>query len=145
TPALDDARAAVRRGRISVAVIIPKGFGDAAGKAFFGNGEKPPLDVLFDPSRSVEVAMVRGILTEHVMQAVSKEMFGGEQGRALVQQTIPQIETSKMPDDQKRALIDLLTSVNNFYRQPAPDGRAGGGPRGITMPYTVREEAMTSG
>jgi len=145
TPGIDEARDAVRRGGISVAVIIPNGFGDAAGKAFFGNREKPPLDVLFDPSRNVEVAMVRGILTEHVMQAVSKEMFGGEQGRALVQQTIPQIETSKMPEDQKRALIDLLTSVNSFYRQPGSGERAGGGPRGITMPYTVREEAMTSG
>src|SRR5206468_7317508 len=55
------------------------------------------------------------------------------------------IETSKMPEDQKRALIDLLTSVNSFYRQPGSGERAGGGPRGITMPYTVREEAMTAG
>ena len=76
-----EARDAVKRGRTSVAIIIPKGFGDASGKAFFGNGEKPPLDVLYDPSHTVEVAMVRGILTQHVMEAVSKEMFGGEQGR----------------------------------------------------------------
>ena len=65
------------------------------GKAFFGDGEKPALDVLFDPSRSVEVAMVRGILTQHVMEAVSKEMFGGEQGRKLVDQTLPQIAASR--------------------------------------------------
>ena len=144
TPTADEARDAVRRGKTSVAVIIPKGFGEAAGKAFFGDGEKPPLDVLFDPSRNVEVAMVRGILTEHVMQAVSKEMFGGEQGRALVAQTLPQIDASKMPDDQKRALIDMLTSVNNFYKQPST-GQLGGGARGITMPYAVHEEPMTSG
>ena len=145
TPAADEAREAVRRGRTSVAVIIPKGFGDAAGSAFFGNGEKPPLDVLFDPSRTMEVAMVRGILTEHVMQAVSKEMFGGEQGRTLVAQALPQIESSKMPDDQKRALVDMLKSVNNFYKQPAAAAQAGGGRGGITMPYAVREQPMTSG
>src|SRR5207302_9653766 len=82
TPAIDEAGAAVRRGKTSVAVLIPSGFGDAAGRAFFGSGAKPQLDFLYDPSRSVETAMVRGILTQHVMEAVSKEMFGGDQGRA---------------------------------------------------------------
>ena len=144
TPTADEARDAVRRGRTSVAVIIPKGFGEKAGQAFFGNGEKPPLDVLFDPSRTIEVAMVRGILTQHVMQAVSKEMFGGEQGRTLVAQTLPQIEASAMPEAQKRALLDMLNSVNNFYKQPS-GADANAGPRGITMPYTVREQPMTSG
>jgi ABC-2 type transport system permease protein len=144
TPTEEQARDLVRRGRTSVAVIIPTGFGDAAAKAFFGNGEKAPLDVLYDPSRSMEVAMVRGVLTEHVMQAVSREMFGGEQGRATVAQTLPQIEASSMPADQKRALVEMLKSVQNFYKQPAAGGQAGAG-RGFSMPYTVREEAMTAG
>jgi len=144
TPAVEEARDAVRKGKTSVAVIIPKGFGAAAGKAFFGDAEKAPLDVLFDPSRNVEVAMVRGILTEHIMQAVSREMFGGEQGRALVAQALPEIAASKLPDDQKKALLDMLNSVNNFYKGPER-GAGGAGPRGITMPYTVREQAMTSG
>ena len=138
------ARDAVKRGRTSVAVIIPPGFGEAAGNAFFGNGEKPALDVVYDPSRTIEVAMVRGILTQHVMEAVSGEMFGGEQGRKVVAETLPQIAASAMPADEKRALVDMLASVQKFYnQQPA----AAGAParRGITMPYTVREEAMTAG
>jgi hypothetical protein len=32
------ARDAVRRGKTAVAVIVPKGFGDQAGAAFFGTG-----------------------------------------------------------------------------------------------------------
>jgi ABC-2 type transport system permease protein len=144
TPTEDDARDSVRRGQVTVSVIIPKGFGDAAGKAFFGDGEKPPLDLLFDPSRSVEVAMMRGILTEHVMQAVSKEMFGGEQGRAVVAQALPEIEKSTMPADQKKALVEMLKSVDNFYKQPA-GAQGNSGPRGITMPYSVHEQPMTSG
>src|SRR5207244_12313686 len=35
TPTVDAARDAVKRGKTSVAVVIPKNFGDAAGKAFF--------------------------------------------------------------------------------------------------------------
>src|SRR5206468_7113992 len=140
-----DARDRVRRGRTSAAILIPKGFGDAAGQAFFSGRVKPALDVLFDPSHSMEVAMVRGILTEHVMQAVSAEMFGGRRGGELVDQTLAGLDSTSMPEDRRKLLRDMLGSVQNFYRQP--DRPAGGtGLRGgLTMPYTVREEAMTAG
>ena len=138
------ARDAVKRGRTSAAVIIPQGFGDAAGNAFFGTGEKPALDIVYDPSRSIEVAMVRGILTQHVMEAVSREMFGGEQGKKLIAQTLPQLASSTMPAEQKRALIDMLASIQKLYDQPTAPG-AEPPRRGITVPYTVREEAMTAG
>jgi len=143
-PGEAEARDAVRRGRTVVAVVIPKGFGEAAGNAFFSNGEKPPLGILYDPSHAMELAMVRGVMTEHVMQAVSREMFGGDQGRAMIERTLPDVQRSTMPADQKRLLLEMLGSVQKFYsRTPA----AGGAPaaRGITMPYTVREEAMTAG
>jgi ABC-2 type transport system permease protein len=145
-PTEDAARQLVKKGKTAVAVIIPNGFGDAAGKAFFGDGEKPTLTLLHDPSRSIELAMVRGILTEHVMEAVSKEMFGGAQGRRLIEQTLPQVQSSSMPEDQKRLLLEMLGSVQKFYnRQPAAGTETNTAPRGITMPYTVHEEAMTSG
>ena len=57
-PSESDARDAVKRGKTMAAVIIPKGFGDAAGKAFFANGDKPPLGMLYDPSHAMELAMV---------------------------------------------------------------------------------------
>jgi hypothetical protein len=146
TPTEDDARDSRAAGQVTVAVVIPKGFGDAAGTAFFGNGEKPPLDVLFDPSRGVEVAMMRGILTEHVMQAVSKEMFGGEQGKAIVAQVLPQIAASTMPDEQKKALVEMLKSARQLLQRGPPRPRGNSGTRaGITMPYSVREQPMTSG
>jgi ABC-2 type transport system permease protein len=142
TPEEGDARDSVRRGRLVVAVILPKGFGDAAGRAFFNNGQKPTLDLLYDPSHAMELAMVRGIMTEHVMQAVSREMFGGRQGRVMIDEMLPQIEGSGMDADRKRLLGDLLRSVQKFYTEPT----AGATPTpGLTMPYAVREEAVTSG
>jgi len=79
----DVARAAVRRGASAVAVIVPPGFGDAAGRAMFSGRERPQLEVLYDPSRAPELAMVRGILTEHVMRAVTREVFPGRPDFAL--------------------------------------------------------------
>lgn len=139
------ARDDVKRGTTAVAVIVPKGFGDAAGRAFFSNGEKPLLDLLYDPSRAMELAMVRGVMTEHIMEAVSAEMFGGQQGRALIDQMLPQVQASTMPEDQKRSLVDLLGSVQRFYGSPTSNAGAQTVPRGITVPYSVREQAMTAG
>jgi ABC-2 type transport system permease protein len=145
-PTEADARDTVRRGKTVVAVIIPKGFGEAAGNAFFSNGAKPPLELLYDPSHAMELAMVRGVMTEHVMQAVSREMFGGQQGRAMIERTLPQVQGSAMPDDQKRSLVEMLASVQKFYQtNPAGSGQAAAAPAGITMPYTVHEQAVTSG
>ena len=57
---VDESREAVRRGKTTVAVVVPAGFGEAAGQAFFGGGAKPQLELLYDPSHGAELAMVRG-------------------------------------------------------------------------------------
>jgi ABC-2 type transport system permease protein len=83
-------------------------------------------------------------MTQHVMEAVSREMFGGAQGRAAVARTLPQIQQSTMPADQKRALIDMLTSVQQFYNRQQ-DAGSSSARQGITIPYTVHEEPITAG
>src|SRR5438105_4208017 len=45
-PSEADARESVRTGKIAAAVVIPKGFGEASGNAFFGDGDKPQLNFL---------------------------------------------------------------------------------------------------
>ena len=88
--------------------------------------------------------MVRGILTQHVMESVSREMFGGAQGRAYLEKAIPQIEASGMSQEQKQLLLQVLRSVGRFYDQPARS-QASGRVGGLTVPYTVREEPVTAG
>ena len=89
----DAARASVRKGSAIVAVMIPPNFGQDAGRAFFGPGEKPQIDLLFDPSHTAERAMVAGMLTGDVMQAVSKEMFTGPAAREMVKDSLARVET----------------------------------------------------
>lgn len=150
-PALsaEQARDAVKKGTITVAVVIPSGFGDSAGRAFFAGSNKPSLAMWYDPSHGAELGLVRGILTEHVMQAVSAEMFTGEQGRKLVDETLGRLDQATLPGfsgEQQSMLRDLLQSARKFYSQPDTAGTstAGAAP-GISMPYTVAEEAVTSG
>ena len=136
-----EVREQVRRGKLTVGVVVPKGFGDAAGRAFFAGGEKPQLELLYDPSHGAELAMVRGVMTQHVMEAVSREMFSGENGRRMVEETLAKIDRLDMPPAQRDLLRDMLSSVRRYYSEGAPDSARA---PGITLPYTVREEAVTA-
>jgi ABC-2 type transport system permease protein len=147
---LDQARDSVRRGNATVAVVIPPGFGDAAGKAFFRGTGKPQLDFLYDPSHAMELAMVRGVMTQHVMEAVSKEMFSGQGSQTVIDDTLKQLDapaSTTMPEDRKATLRDLLTSVRKFNtlnqaqagNAAGANGTAGGG---FSMPFEMHEEAV---
>jgi ABC-2 type transport system permease protein len=68
--AADTARERVRRGESIVAVVVPAGFGESVERAFFAGGGKPQLQILYDPSHPMERAMVAGLMTQHVMEAV---------------------------------------------------------------------------
>ncbi|PYM17333.1 MAG: ABC transporter, partial [Candidatus Rokuibacteriota bacterium] len=139
TSAAAPARAAVRHGASAVAVIIPPGFGEAAGRALFAGRERPQLELLYDPSRASELAMVRGVLTEHVMQAVTREVFSPSSGRVFVDDALQRIDGAGLSPQDARALRELLTSVQRFY-----DRSAAAPSPGFSMPYNVREEPVTA-
>jgi len=143
TPNRDEARDSVRRGTITVAVVLPAGFGDGAGRAFFAGRERPEVTMWYDPSHAAELGLVRGVLIEHAMQAVSSQMFTGEAGRRLVDETIEGLDRSGLAPAQRALLKDLLTAVQRVNASGA-SGQTGGA-RGFSMPYTVHEEAVTSG
>jgi ABC-2 type transport system permease protein len=145
---LEPAREAVRKGKAVVAFVIPKGFGADAGRAFFNGGaSKPEIALLYDPSHGAEMSMVQGILTGHVMEAVSKEMFNGQTGRSVVKDTLAQLDRFDMAPEQKKGLRGLLEGVQGWNAaQETGTGSAQEAPRvGLTLPYQVRSEAVTSG
>jgi ABC-2 family transporter len=142
TPSVEAARSAVQKGDVAVAVIVPPQFGDAAGRAFLARGAKPQVDLLFDPSRGAELAMVRGVLTGHVMEAVGNEVFGGAQGRTIVNETLSQLDASGLPADSRETLRTLLLSVQRLNQQSSATGTGGGG---LTVPYDVKEDAVVAG
>jgi ABC-2 type transport system permease protein len=142
TPPLDEARTAVQRGDVAVVAVVPPGFGERPAAAFLSQAEKPQIELLFDPSRGAELAMVRGMLTGHVMEAVGGEVFGGAQGRAIVDETLNQLDASAMPAQTRDTLRSLLQSVQRLNQQSLPTG---GGRPAIAVPYRVKEDAVTGG
>lgn len=141
------AREVVRRGKAPAALVIPKGFGDAAVKAFFGQEAKPELLLLHDPSHTGESAMIRGILTQHVMETVSREAFSGPQGRLAAEDALTKVSADpNLPATDRKVLSDLLKSVvawQDRSSEPSQKGASSGPAGGLTVPFTARDEAVT--
>jgi ABC-2 type transport system permease protein len=145
---LDEARTAVRKGKATAAVVIPKDFGADAGRAFFSRAKKPEIVVLYDPSHGMELGMVQGIVSGAVMQVVSKEVFTGKSGREMLKGSLEGIgKDETIPPAEKKILRDLLGSVQELNEQQARGQASGPGVSsgGLTMPYETREEAVTAG
>ena len=145
--ALATARERVRKGKATVAIVLPQGFSEGAARAFFSGAGKPVVQFLYDPSHTAELGMVKGMLTQYAMQVVSQEAFTGATGRGAVKETLHQLETdSTLAVGDRSSLRDLLKSVDRFNDHVATSEHSGGNPMGgLSMPYTMMEEAVTSG
>ena len=138
------ARQSVRRGKVAVAVIFPRNFGEDASRGFFRPGTKPVLTILHDPSRNIEAGMVQGILLQHVMQAVSKNVFSGGTGRDYTREALKNIDQiNGLSPESERLLRNMLTSVDQWQEHTGTDsalntfGPAAGG---LAMPFKVQDE-----
>jgi ABC-2 type transport system permease protein len=138
-----EAEMQVRKGKRKAAIIIPAGFGDAAGAAMFGAGAKPEIELLYDPSQNAVLAMVKGMLTQHVMQNVSGAMFNGRQGAEFTDRSLDQLAKSGNPDDA--ALRELLEGVKKYQSRPAAASATGASAGGLSNPFATRELAVSSG
>jgi ABC-2 type transport system permease protein len=137
--AADAARDEVRRGHTAVAVVLPKGFGQAAGSALFQDRGKPEVPLLYDPSHTAELALVRDLLTQHAMLAVSREAFSRDGIAAQLQS----LDAAPMEPERKRALQSLLRDAGRLVASSS-EGRPAAGLPGLSLPYDVREEAVTA-
>jgi ABC-2 type transport system permease protein len=73
----DQATELVRSGKLRAAIVFPRGFEPAATGALLGIGQMPDVKLLYDPSQSMIRPMVAGLLSQHVMQRLSRPNFIG--------------------------------------------------------------------
>ncbi len=128
----------VRQGKLRAAVQLPAGFGAQAGRALFGAGPAPELVLVHDPSQSATLALVRGLLTQHVMQAVSQAAFAGD-GTSLrdLQQQVT--ATTTLPAAQREALLRLLDNAAQLQALEGAASSASSAPSsGLRQPFTLR-------
>jgi ABC-2 type transport system permease protein len=148
TEAMDAARARdlVRQGKVRVAVVLPAGFGAGARRALFGGGDKPLVELLYDPSQSFARPVVEGLLTLHVMQAVTRELFSASGSTTAIDATLADVRASeRLAPDTRADLATMLEAVRAFQaRRPAP--APGAVPTGgMTVPFALSDVAVSAG
>ena len=86
--------------------------------------------MLYDPSHGTEVQVVRGVMTQHVMEVVSREAMGGPSSQRLLDDALRDLDksTGMKPADQA-ALRRMLQGVGEWnQRQNAnPQAQASAG------------------
>ncbi|MBK8321230.1 MAG: ABC transporter permease [Betaproteobacteria bacterium] len=150
SPGDEAARDLVRRGKIRAAVVLPKGFGDEAAKALFRrDARKPEVTVHYDPSQSTTLALVKGLLAQHAMQAVAQSAFSPTEGRKFIADSRRDVESAAtMKPESKQDLLALFDSLDRIQARAKAEpasGQAGGGFGGFQMPFATKEIEVTSG
>jgi ABC-2 type transport system permease protein len=147
---VDDAAATelVRKGKVRAAAIIPKGFGDAAPKALFRPGaKKPEIVVRYDPSQAIALALVKGLLTEHIMSVVSKAAFDPASGTSIVVDARDEVmKSTTISREDRRDLVTLFDSIERLNTRKPADNAAGAkstGVGGFSMPFETREAEVS--
>ncbi|MBV7537971.1 ABC transporter permease [Duganella sp. sic0402] len=149
----DEAQAKVRAGKLPVAVVIPADFGERAADALFGGRDKPALPVYYDPSQSTVLAMVKGLLTQHVMQVTSATVMG-PQGNQTTERYLAELPAAARRTTQQAQLGEFLSSLKKYQDQLAAAPAAasasaasapGDAPAGMSVPFTTGDQALSSG
>lgn len=136
------ARAEIRKGKAAAALILPKGFGDSAARNFFQLGTKQTVILLVDPSRAIEASVVRGLLAQHSMEAVSAEVFGGPSGLAMLKESADSVEKNpEISPATRKALKELYGNVATLNQTGATKGDRA---PGMSLPYELKEEEVTA-
>jgi ABC-2 type transport system permease protein len=136
------ARELVRKGKATAALVIPKGFGEAAPRTMFARGARPTVTLLSDPSHGTEAGLVRGLLAQHGMEAVSAEVFTGDQGLKMLEESAAQVDSAQGLDPGTRAhLKGLYQDLRGLNRAGALKESQG---QGLSLPYDLKEEVITS-
>ena len=141
---LDAAKALVIKGQLKAAIVFPPGFGDAASAALFGGGNKPQLPIYYDPSQSMVLEMIKGMLTQHIMQQVSASVFSGAGALPQIDKALAQVERQAASNPERAPLRDFLLSARKLQQSSAASSPSAGA-GSMSMPFGTQAVALTSG
>lgn len=133
----------VKAGKAAAAVVLPAGFGAQAGRALFGSAAKPEVVLRHDPSQSMALQVVRGLLAQHVLQSVTRSAFSAA-GPLFADLRERALGDPALPDERRRdlsAMFDSIAKVQGPAASASPNATPASAPgMGFTIPYVTREE-----
>lgn len=144
-PPIEEAREAVKRGKIVAAITLPAGFGERLPTALFG-GDRPNLVLMLDPSRRVEGGILQGLLIRNAFECIGTRLASPAEGIALVQRGLNSLAADPLPEERKAPLRDLLLAskkaLEDYQARPGAGVGNGSGGFSLSEPFTVTSEPI---
>ena len=131
------AEEAVRRGQRTAFLVVPRGFGAASQRMFYG----PPREVVVgtDPSRPAEAGMIEGLLMKAAAHDMQRVMTDTTASTAMVDTALRDLQAD--PAGAPPQLARFLGELKTFVATPAL-GQAGGGSGMQWQPLVVTAAAV---
>lgn len=140
----DDARARVKAGKASVAIVIPAGSSEKLRPANLFAGAQGRVLVLYDPSRQVEASLASGLLMKVQMETAASGFSDPTEVRALFGELRTTIAAeSPAPGSDGAEWLDVIDRAMKVVDEPADAAAAGTG-GGMRPPLAVDKQELTN-
>lgn len=134
------ARELVRKGQRTGAVVVPKGYGAASQRLFYGT--PPHVQVMIDPSRKAESAMLQGMLQRAAGERLSKQMMDAGASRDSIAQARDAI--AGLPAEKRETYGRFFDELDRFVVARPASVAGATGSEGAWQPLTVAVSEITA-
>jgi ABC-2 type transport system permease protein len=137
-----EAEARVRAGKLTAAVVVPKGYAEADARLFHGSPRR--LELAVDPAHAAEAAMLEGILTGAAMQSMQALFSGGDGSRRMVDTALADLSGAPAGPEKARTsrFLGDLRSFLDAAPAAAPGGADGAAGGGGWKPLEIRKREL---
>ncbi len=116
----------IRKGKRAAALILPKGFGEASQRMFYGT--PPKVEIWVDPSRKPEASMIEGMLYQKVMERFERKFSDQSAMQTEIRQSLHNLNsTSSLADPEHKKVASFLGSLDRLL-DAAPSAAQKGSP-----------------
>jgi ABC-2 type transport system permease protein len=114
---LEAATAHVRLGRRTAAAVLPKGFGEAYARVFYGT--PPKIELLIDPSRRAETGMLEGLLFQQAAENMQRVFSDRAVATDMVHKALAEVRRLPETSEDRAPLNRFLTELEQFVDRPS--------------------------
>lgn len=150
----------VKKGSRDAAAVFPRGFGEQSVSALFSGRDKPRVELLLDPSKSMSSRLIQGLLAQYSMQDISREAFTGFTGREVTDRFLADLDRlGNTPErSELKTLLESVRRLNALQDREKADaaaagqpdagkgqaGQTGGAQFQLSIPYELTSTSMTA-
>lgn len=141
---LAEAQEKVKKAKLKLLLVIPKGFALQAQQAMFGQAEKARLPCYYDPSDSISLSVLTGLLSQHVMEQVSQDVFGSTGNGDFIKDSLRKLEQSDLSQEKNKHLQQLLSNLKQVQDDQRKD-TAANKTSGLSSPFVIDKQVLIAG